>query len=318
MATRPTLGASALERASWQQRWDGLAGNVRGAVWVVLSCLCLATMATLIKLAGTRLDSFQLAFLRALFGLMIVLPLALHAGPRILQTTRLRLHLARGLAGSVGMLCGFYAITRLSLADVSAIGFTTPLFLVVLAALALGEIVRARRWSATGVGFLGVLIMLRPGGGVLEVAALVALLGAFAAATVKLLVKRLSTTEPPLTILVYMAAISTAASALPAALVWQAPGAFELTLMAGAAACASLGQLCFIRGYKLGEASALAPFEYARLPFAAAYGFWLFVEIPDLYSLLGAALIVASTLYIARREAQLGKALAAPRTPAET
>lgn len=294
-------------------RWQALSPNVQGAVWVVLSCLCVGTMAAVVKLLGTRLDSFQLAFLRALFGLMIVLPLAVKAGPEVLRTARPGLHLARGLAGTVGMTCSFFALTRMPLADVSAIAFTTPLFLVVLAALALREAVGPRRWTATAVGFVGVLIMLRPGDGVLQIAALVALLGALAAATVKLLIKRLSQTERPLTMILYLGMISTAVTALPAALVWQTPTWLELAAMLGAAACAMLAQICFIRGYKIGEASALAPFEYARLPFAVAYGFLLFADIPDRYTVLGAALIVASTLYIARREARLGKRLTVPR-----
>jgi drug/metabolite transporter (DMT)-like permease len=314
--TRPALAPIGPEGLTWRQRWDGLAPNVRGAIWVVLSCLCVASMAALVKLAGTRLDSFQLVFLRASFGLLIVLPFALRAGPGVLRSARPGLHLSRGLAGSIAMMCGFFALTRLPLADVTAIGFTAPMFLVVLAALVLGETVRARRWSATVVGFLDVLIMLRPGDGVLELAALAALLGAFAVATVKLLVKQLARTEQPLTIILYLGVVSTVVTALPAAVVWQPPGPFELAMMLAAAALASLAQVCFIRGYRIGEASALAPFEYARLPFAAAYGFWLFAEVPDRYTLLGAALIVASSLYIGRREAQLGRR-PAPRPAVE-
>ena len=233
----------------------------------------------------------------------------------MLRTGRLKLHLSRGVVGSLGMICGTYALIHLPLADVTAIGFTTPLFLIVLAALVLGERVRARRWSATAIGFVGMLVMLRPGDGILEIAALVALLGALAAASVKLLVKQLAVTERPLTIMLYLGLTSVAVTALPAALVWQAPTFAELGWMALAAGLASLAQLCFIRGYRIGEASALAPFEYARLPFAAAYGFLLFAELPDRYTLLGVLLIVGSTLYIARREAQLGKRRAPlPRT----
>jgi drug/metabolite transporter (DMT)-like permease len=311
-------GAGARVGLTWRRRWNGLAHNVRGAVWVVLSCLCVASMATVVKLAGARLDSFQLAFLRAAFGFLIILPFAWRAGLEAVRTTRPGLHLVRGLVGSVGMMCGFFALTRLPLADVAAIGFTAPLFLVVLAALVLGETVGARRWSATAVGFVGVLVMLRPGDGVLEVAALAALLGACAVATVKLLVKQLARTERPLTIIVCLGVVSTVVTALPAAWVWRSPGLFEIAMMLAATALASLAQVCFIRGYRLGEASALAPFEYARLPFAAAYGFWLFAEVPDRYALLGTALIAAASLYIGRREARLGRQRPAPRATVDT
>lgn len=299
------------------RRFRALPDNARGAAWVVASCLLIVTMAMLVKLAGSRLDGLQLGFIRACFALLIVVPLVVAAGPGVLRTQRFGLHLARGLAGSIGMLAAFYALTRMPLADVTAIGFTKPLFLIVLAALVLGETVRARRWSATAVGFVGVLIMLRPGDGMLETVALVALIGALAAAVVKLLVKRLTTTEAPITIMAYLAVIQLTVSAVPAALVWQTPDLVELGIMAVAAACASLGQFCFIRGYKIGEASALAPFEYARLPLAALYGILLFGEVPNLDTLAGAGLIILSTVYIARREANLGKPLTVPRATAE-
>lgn len=299
------------------ERWLALPDNVRGAAWVVASCVLLVTMSMLVKLAGARLDGLQLGFIRACFALVFVLPVAFAAGPQVFRTNRPGLHLARGLAGSIGMLCGFFALTRMPLADVTAIGFTQPLFLIVLAALVLGETVRARRWTATAIGFVGVLIMLRPGDGVLDLVALVALVGALAAGVVKLLVKRLSVSEAPLTIMVYLAVIQLVVSAIPAALVWRSPGLFELALMALAAVCSSFGQFCFIRGYRIGEASALAPFEYARLPLAALYGLLLFGETLSPYTLAGAGLIVCSTLYIARREARLGKRPITPRTTPE-
>jgi drug/metabolite transporter (DMT)-like permease len=287
--------------------WKGLPANLRGALWVTLSCLCIASMAALVKSLGARLDSFQLAFFRAGFGLLSVLPFAIGAGWGVLRTRQLKLHIVRGVAGTVAMMCGFYALTHLSLADATAITFTTPLFLTVLAALVLHETVRWRRWSATAIGFLGVLVMLRPGHGVLELAALVALLGATCVATVRLVIKRLAAADSSLTIIVWFGLVSTAVSAVPAALVWRTPTLFDLGLLVLLGCLASLTQVFMIRGYRAGEASALAPFEYARLPFAMMYGFLLFAELPDLYTLLGASIIVASTLYIARREHVLNR-----------
>lgn len=296
-------------------RWSTLPGNVQGAAWILLSCLFISSMAAIVKLLGGRLDSLQLSFFRASFGLLAILPFVACTGFAVVRTDRLGLHVSRGLLGGVGMLAGFYAITHLPLAEATAIGFTKPLFMVVLAALVLGEVVRARRWSATAVGFLGVLIMVRPGSDSLEGAALVGLLGALATATVSLLIKRLSLTEPPLCILFWLG-IVTSTMTLPLALaVWRQPTLAELGLMGVAAGLASLAQVCLIRGFRVGEASALAPFDYARLPFAAGLGFLMFGEIPDRFALAGALLIVLSTLYIARREAALGARPRPPDTP---
>lgn len=305
MRTR-AFGAQAL-RLPFQARLRGLPDNVRGAIWILASCLFFSCMAALVKLLGQRLDSLQLSFFRAFFGFLTVLPFIVGGGFAAVRTSRLGTHVTRGLMGGTGMICGFYALTHLPLAEATATGFTKPLFMVVLAALVLREVVRARRWSATAFGFVGVLIMLRPGDGVLEPAALVALLGAMAAATVSLLIKRLSATEGPLKILFYLGVTTTVMTAVPAVLVWQQPTLVEFLIMGVAAGSGSIAQVCMIRGFRIGEASALAPFDYARLPFAALFGFVLFSEVPDLQALAGAGLIVASTLYIARREAQIAR-----------
>ena len=273
-------------------------------------------MSALVKGLGARLDSFQLAFFRALFGLLSVLPFAIVAGWGVLRTHKPLLHVARGLAGTVAMMCGFYALTHLTLAGATAIGFTTPLFLTVMAAVVLHEVVRWRRWSATAFGFLGVLVMFRPGAGVLELAAFAALFGALCVATVRLLIKRLAATEKSLTMIVWLGLTGTVASAVPAAFVWQTPTLTEIALLVLLGCIASTTQIFMIRGYGIGEASALAPFEYARLPFAATYGFFLFAELPDLYTMAGALMIVVSTLYIARREHVLNKRRLGQSAPA--
>lgn len=304
-----------LPPASWRQRWAALPGSVRGPLLILASCILLTTMAAIVKALGQRLDSFQLAFFRALFGLLIVLPFASRSGLHAFRTRHLGGHVGRALAGSIGVMCGFYALTHLPLADVTAINFTQPLFTVLLAGLLLRELVGPRRWLATAIGFVGVLIMLRPGTGLLETAALIALLGALAAAVVRLMIKQLSATETPLTILLYQGVFTSLILALPAALVWQPPSLPEIVLMMVAAGCASIGHVFMIRGYAVADASALAPFDYARLPIAAAFGFFLFAEVPDRYSLLGALLIAASTLYIARREARLARHAGGPAAP---
>jgi drug/metabolite transporter (DMT)-like permease len=300
-------GAFSVAAQPARARWSALPGNVRGAAWILLSCLFISAMAATVKLLGERLDSLQLSFFRALFGLLSVLPIVAWGRFEAVRTARLGTHISRGLLGATGMVCGFYAITHLSLAEATAIGFTKPLFMVVLAGFLLGEVVRARRWSATAIGFLGVLIMVRPGGDAIEWAALVALVGAFAAACVSLLIKRLSATEAPLTILFWLGVVTALMTLPPALAVWRQPTLMELAAMGMVAVLASLAQVCMIRGFKVGEASALAPFDYARLPLAAAFGFALFGEVPDVMTVTGAALIVASTLYIAHREAALGR-----------
>lgn len=283
-----------------------LPGNLRGALWVLVAALCFSVMATTTKFLGQTFDSFEIAFFRAIFGLFAVAPFIWRMGPAQLKTKRLGMHLARGILGAVAMMCGFYAITHLSFADAVSLSYARTLFLIPLAVVFLGEVVRRRRWTATAVGFLGVLVMLRPGGE-LELAALVALGGAMLVAVVTVLIKLLSATERPETLLFYFGIVATTATLLPALAVWRTPSGSELALLMFVGAVGASGQYCMIRGYAAGEATAVLPFDYSRLLFAALIGIVVFAEMPDGWTIAGAVIIVTATLYIALREAGLGK-----------
>lgn len=296
---------------------DRLAPNLRGALWVLLAVALLSVMSALVKTVGQRLDTFQIAFFRALFGLAVILPFMLRVGRAGFATRRPLAHVSRGILGVSAMMCGFYAVTHLPLADATAITFTKPLFLVLLATPFLGETVGPRRWAAVAVGFVGALIMVRPGGAGFDGAALVALGGAFLVAVVTVVVKKLSETERPVTILFYFGITSTTVAAIPAAAVWQAPTLAELALLLTIGALGATAQTCTIRAYRVGEASAITPFDYARLVFAGLLGVVFFAEIPDAWTLLGAGIIIASSFYIARREGRRRANGAAPGRKAE-
>lgn len=294
--------------------WLKLQPGTRAALWTLLAGLLFSAMSVLVKLMGTRLDSLQMAFFRAAFGLLTILPFAMASGPRSLRTRRPFAHLIRGMVGAAGMFCGFYSIAHLPLADASAYSFTRPLFLIVLAALYLGERIRLRRISATTVGFVGVVIMLRPSASI-EPAAIVALLGAMFVALVAVLIKRLTRTERPVTVMLYFGLISTTIALIPALAVWRQPTWAELGMLMLVGAFGASAQSCMIRGYMVGEATAIAMYDYARLLYAFALGYVIFHEVPDIWTLVGALVIVGATLYIAYREAQLGKRPAAALEP---
>jgi drug/metabolite transporter (DMT)-like permease len=168
--------------------------------------------------------------------------------------------------------------------------------------------VRWRRWSATVLGFLGVLVMVRPGAATFDPAALVALGDSLSIAFLVVLVKRLPASETALIMLFHFGIVSSLAALPLAVLVWRAPTPTEYGLLIAIGVLGVLAQTCWIRAFRAGEASAVAPFDYTRLIFAAAFGFALFAETLDGWTVAGAAVIVGSTVYIARREAQLAKA----------
>jgi drug/metabolite transporter (DMT)-like permease len=286
-------------------RWLQLSGNSRGALWMIASGLGFSIMAVGIKLLGHRLDSFQIAFFRVLIGLLAILPFVA-AGPLAqLKTRHLHVHIVRAVFGLAAMYCSYYAIARMPLADYTALSFTKPLFATVLAIVILGEIVRWRRWTATALGFIGVLIMVRPGADAFQPAALAALADAFSIAFLITLVKRLPAHETPLGMLFYFGIFATVLSIGPAIVYWQWPTLDEWALLIGVGALGALSQSFWIRAFRAGEASMVAPFDYLRLPIAATVGVIGFAELPALWTFIGAGVIVASTLYIAHREVQL-------------
>lgn len=289
---------------SW---WTALSANMRGAIWVVAAAVFFSAMAALAKFLGGRFDSMQVAFFRALTGLVFILPFLLSASaPRFVARKPLMLVL-RGASSGLAMLCGFYALTHLPLADATAITFVRALFLVPLAVLILHETVGVRRISATTVGFIGVLIMVNPAGEI-SVASLVALAGAALVALSVVLVKMLTRTESTLTLLFYSGVFGMLFTAVPAAYVWRTPGLTDLSLLMVMGVAGVAGHACFIRAYAIADATALAPLDYTRLLFAGLIGYLFFAEVPGPRTALGAAIIVASTFYITYREAKLGRA----------
>jgi drug/metabolite transporter (DMT)-like permease len=303
MTDGPMANGGAPEpQAPW---WATLPPNVRGAAWLIVASAVYSLQALIVKTLGQRLDPFEVAFFRCLFGLLAVIPFL--AGTRGYTISgNPWLHILRSVVGVSGMFCGFYAVTHLPLATATAISFTKPLFLIVLAVLFLGEVVRWRRWTATVIGFLGVLVVLRPGSEVFSFAMIIALLGSFFIADVTVLVKKLSQTDRNVTILFYFGVITTLVSAVPAIFVWQTPTGFEWPLLILVGVTAALGQYFSLRSFRIAETTAVMPFDYTRLLFAGLFGYLFFAEVPDGWTLLGCAILIASTLYIAQREMRIG------------
>jgi len=284
--------------------WQRLSPNHRGALWMIGASLGFTLNSALVKsLLGAGMDVFQVGFARALFSFALVVPFLLRAGPGALKTRHPMIHGIRAFCGAGAMVCGFYAVGQLHLADFTALTFTQPLFVTVLAVILLGEVVRWRRWLATAVGFLGVLIMVRPGATAFDPAALVALAQVLGIAIAVCLVKRLPPGERHASMLAYFCLMSLAITVVPAILLWTPPTPLQWLLLAAVGGLGIASQAMILRAYRSGEASFVAPFDYLKLLLAGLIGFAVFDEVPGPWTLLGAAVIVGAALYIARREA---------------
>lgn len=294
---------------------ERLPPNLRGALWLVTGGFIFTTVGVMIRTLSTEIESVQIAFFRAVLGMAFLVPILWRAKVVPWRTRRWGAHFWRTAVGTASMVCGFYAVSMLPLADATALSFSQPLFSVVLAALLMGETVRWRRWTATVVGFAGVLIMMRPDAGVFQFGALVAIANALLTAIAVMLVKKLSETEAPLVILSTFALFSTVLLVVPAIWVWRWPSAEGWLLAIGIGVVATVGQYFWVRAFAVGEMSAVAPFEYLRLPFAVLVGFVVFGELPSVWTYVGAAVVIGSALYIAHREATLRKAKKAVVAP---
>lgn len=287
-----------------------LSAPLQGAFYMTAAALCFSIMNYLIRVVADELDPIEIAFFRNLFALVFMLPWLARVGPSGLATRRLGTHVWRAVFGLAGMFCWFYSIALLPLAEAVSLNFTIPLFATAGAALFLGERVRARRWTATTVGFLGVLVILRPG--LAEVTSLTALpiIAAFFMAGATLLVKSLARTESPNAVVFYMNLMLAPLSLIPALFVWHWPSWGALALMALVGSLAALAHLALTLSFAKADTSAVMPFDYTRLPFVAAIGYVAFGEVPDIWTWVGAGIIAGSAIYIAHREARVARATA--------
>jgi drug/metabolite transporter (DMT)-like permease len=291
----------------------------RAAVLMVASACSFGLMAILIRYASHTLHAFEIAFFRSLFGAIAASPLIARHGWNALHTNRLGFYVLRCAIGTLGMLAGFWAIAHLPLAQAISLSYSSPLFVTIGAVLFLGEIVRARRWSAVVAGFIGVLVVVRPGTDGFTMASLVALLSAACTGAVTISIKFLSRSDRADTIVLLTTWLWVPLS-LPFALtVWQSPPASLWPLLVATGVLGTLGQYFWTHALKLADASTLAPFSYLQLVIVSALAWMLFDERLDVYTAIGAAIIVGSTLYIARREANLARrhAVEVPAASAE-
>lgn len=281
---------------------------VRGAFWMTVSAAAFAAMAAMIRPASEGLHPFQVVFFRNILGLAMMAPFIFRGGFSVLHTRRLPLHLLRALSFFGGMVTWFWALPHIPLVDAITLYFISPIFITILAALVLRERVRARRWSAVAVGFIGALIVLRPGVSSVDWPQLLIIANAMFWSLSAIVMRIVGRTDSASTIVAHMFIWVTPLSAIPAFLVWQDPPIESLFWVLGVAVTSTCGHLALARSFTCAEASVIMPFDYTQLLFAAIIGYVVFHEIPDLATFIGAALIMGSAFYIAQREAAQARA----------
>jgi drug/metabolite transporter (DMT)-like permease len=288
----------------------GLSPNLQGALWMLASAVTFSMMTTLIKFLGADYPAALQTFYRQAAGLAVLMPVIVKHRGAAFATTRPGILIFRATAGTIGMILSFYAFQKMPLADANALSFTRTLWLVPLAAFVVKEKVGPLRIGAAIVGFLGVLLMIRPGANgqfAVGLPALAMLGSAFLFAFTVTGMKVLTRDHSPMVILVWSAVLGLILAVPGALLTWRWPEPRDLLLLCLMGAIATANQACYIKGMQLGEAAAMAPIDYTRLIFTACVGFFLFGEVPGRWTVMGAAIVVAATLFITLREQQLAR-----------
>jgi drug/metabolite transporter (DMT)-like permease len=275
---------------------------------MVLSVFLFSCMDALIKWVAADYPIGQIVFFRNLFAFIpVLLYLPRAGGLAVLRSRRPGGHIVRGVFGVAAMGCVFTAFALMPLAEAVALMLSGPIFLTALSVPLLGERVGIRRWSAVGVGFVGVLVMTRPGAGVFQPAALLAIGGAALYALAMISVRRLGSSEPAPTIVFYFTLFATCISLLSLPVQWVTPGAADFALLAAVGLIGGIAQLAMTQAFRLAPVALIAPFEYGSLVFAVLFGYAIWDELPDTYVLVGAAVVVSSGLYILHRETKVGR-----------
>ena len=285
-------------------RWQAVPPNLRGILWSGLAGIMFALLNVFTLIPAQHLNPFVMAFLRYLFGTLFLVPIVLRLGThRTMRTHRLPLHLFRGCIHAGGMFLWFIGLPLTTLASITALGFTGPIFVTIGAALFLGEDVRLRRWIAVAVGFAGAMIIIRPGIGALGLGAIVILISTPIFSASNLISKALARTESAPTIVVWQN-LTISLAAFPVALwFWQTPQWSDLLWFVAAGLCGTLGHMCQQNGYQLADITLLQPIGFLSLLWNALLGYFLFFQQPDVWTFVGAAVIFASAMYISHREA---------------
>jgi len=282
----------------------------KGILSMLAAMVLMTVMNALAKHLAAHYPLTEVTFFRNLFALLPAAAMVAAAGGRECLRTEHRLgHLWRAVVGLTSMVLLFWSYHLLPLADAMAISYAAPLFLTALSVPLLGERVGAYRWGAVAVGFAGVLVMVRPGAGVFEPGALVALAAAVAYALAMIAMRQLGRTERPVTTVFYFTALSTLLSALALPFAWTTPTWPALGLMALMGLAGGGSQYFSTRAYALAPAVVIGPFSYSGLVWAMLLGWLVWGDVPGPAMLAGAGIVIASGLLILLREAQRAKVL---------
>lgn len=256
-----------------------------------------------VKLLSDDLHPIMICFYRCLMGLIIITPFVARNNFQALQTDNMRLQIFRALINIISMICWFSAIGMMHFEKATALGFTTPLFTTVLAVLVLGEVIRFHRTAALLLGFVGILIIIRPGYMPFEFGTILMLIASFSFSFVLIFVKKLSATDSSLTIIFYHLLYMTPAFFILSLFYWENINLNQLIIFILMGTSGLLSHWCLAQAFKMSDTTFVMPLQFTKLIWASLIGLFIFAEQPDIWTWIGGIVIFISVVYITYREA---------------
>ena len=287
-----------------------------GVAFAALSSAALTVLWVIVRRLSERLHPWEITFFATFFGFLVLVPWFIRRGRRVFYTRRISVHLVRAGFNGIGIIAWFWALTLLPLADAAALNLLTPLTVTIGAMFFLGEVVKLRRWIALAIGLAGAAVIIRPGFEAIGLGVWLVLVTVLAGTAQRLLAKSLIRTESATTVTAYLLTFMTPVTLLPALFVWQAPLATEYIWFAAMGVLLAGAHFALAQSLKYADVSALEPVNFTRLVWAALLGFFVFAEVPDMFTWIGGAMIIVATTYVARREMVLRSQLAKSRSAA--
>lgn len=286
-----------------------MTGNLQGILWMMATGVLFVAVTGIVRHLGTDMSPVQAAFIRYLFGLVLLLPVFFRMGSLLRAPSEFGLHAARGVIHGIGVMLWFFAMARIPIAEVTALGFTAPIFTTLGAALFLGERLHLYRIGAVLIGFSGALVVLQPGFQSLNIGSLAQLAAAPLFACSFLIAKRLTGVESSTAIVAYLSIFVTLVLLPPALIVWRTPSWVELGWLFATASCATAGHYTLTQAFRAADITVTQPIQFLQLVWATLLGLLVFREQPEVWTWVGGGMIVASATFIAHRESRRRNAI---------
>ena len=283
--------------------------QTKAIILTILSIVLFSIMVIFIRKASESLHILEVVFFRNLLALIVMLPILKSIGFAAIKMNNTKLFFMRGFVGAIGMIAGFTCLTLIPLAQATAISFSQPLFITIGATIFLGEIIKARRIAAIIVGIIGMLIIVQPGFNGLSFGIMLAIISALALSVNALIVKKLTLSDTPHAIIIWMVVMLIPITLIPAIPVWKWPNPETWLYLCGIAILGTLAHFSWTKSYAMADITSLEPIGFIKLPIMALLGWMIFSEIPGTWTWVGGLIIFMSTIYISQREAKASGSL---------